>query len=98
MKANLLPLLGEYNREGANLIKSDGNRILITRRKHKPDSPNKSKNFLLYVHTDGQRQYVSSLWETSTTDLYSFEYGGKRYSLDLTNSGRAEVTDNSKCP
>jgi hypothetical protein len=92
MKAKVLPLLGEYNREGSRLGKVDGGRMIISRRKANPTTPNKTENFLLYVHPDGKRSYVSSLWQTSSTDVFSFEYAGVRYQLNCTKQARATVT------
>jgi hypothetical protein len=99
MRTKVFPIQGSYNREGSRLTSSDGSGLIITHRTPDPTKPNKAENFLLYVTSEGRKDYVSSLWETTTTGLYSFEYGGTRYSLDLTKPGTAEVKPkNHKCP
>jgi len=96
--AKVLALPGRYNRTGSRLTREDGTGLIITHRKKDPNRPNKAENFLLYVSSEGRKGYVSSLWETTTTGLYSFEYGGTRYNLDLTKPGTAEVKPkNHKC-
>lgn len=91
MATKVLPLCGEYNREGARLTREDGTGLIITHRKQNPKRPNKAENFLLYVSSSGEKVYVSSLWETSTTGIYKLEYNGQRYTLNTTPTGKAEV-------
>jgi len=106
MTAKVFPIHGQYNREGSRLIKQDGSSLIITHRKPNPKRPNKAENFLLYVDQNGSKGYVSSLWETSITGIYSLEHGGQRFILDIRPSGKAEVRPKSsnsktflfKCP
>lgn len=55
-----------------------GREFLIVNRKK---SGKKSDVFLLQVTSDGQRKYISSLWQINGT-TYAFEYNGVRYVLD----------------
>ena len=91
MISKLLPIEGTYTREGVNFSKIDGSRLIITARKQ-PQSPNKALNFLLYVDTGGNKHYVSSLWGSSVTGLFSLEYKKLRYSLDITEGIKATIT------
>lgn len=99
-KVSTLP--GRYNRTGSRLTREDGTGLIITHRRQTPNRPNKAENFLLYVTSEGERVYLSSLWETTTTGKYKLEYNGQRYTLDLSQPGTAEVIQlnqsNHKCP
>ena len=91
MISKLLPIEGTYTREGVNFSKIDGSRLIITARKQS-QSPNKAPNFLLYVDSNGSKHYVSSLWGSSVTGLFSLEYKKLRYSLDITEGIKATIT------
>lgn len=86
----VLPIEGEYTREGVNFLRKDGSRLIITSRKQ-PQSPNKGLNFLLYVDSEGNKHYVSSLWSSSVTGKFSLEYKKLRYTLDLTEGTTAKL-------
>jgi len=106
MRTKVFPIEGRYNREGSKLIKADGSSLIVTHRKPNTKRPNKADNFLLYVDKHGSKGYVSSLWETSITGIYSLEHGGQIFTLVIRPSGEAEVRPKSsnsetflfKCP
>ena len=89
--SKLQPIEGTYIREGVNFSREDGSRLIITARKQS-QSPNKAPNFLLYVDSNGSKHYVSSLWGSSVTGLFSLEYKKLRYSLDITEGIKATIT------
>ena len=91
MISKLLPIEGTYTREGVIFSREDGSRLIITARKQS-QSPNKAPNFLLYVDSNGSKHYVSSLWGSSVTGLFSLEYKKLRYSLDITEGIKATIT------
>lgn len=77
------PLTGHYSRHGGKLTSSTTTLLLVTR---KATTPAKAQVYVLRVHPDGKRTYVSSLWEGPFPGHYALEYGQQRYTLTLTDS------------
>lgn len=80
--AKIAPLHGTFERNGAKIFTPNGE-LLITARPASKTSKAKTPWYLLHIDPNGNRRYVSSLWEQAP-DLYDFEYAGTRYRIDLT--------------
>lgn len=80
------PLEGYYKKEGSVLKSSKGFQLLIRNRSAKSTTASKTSQFLLKVDADGNREYVSSLWQTRTAGTHEFEHNGIRYTVTLTTS------------
>lgn len=76
------PLTGQYVRQGGKLTSPTTTLLLVTR---KGTTPAKAQVYVLRVHPDGKRTYVSSLWEGPFPGHYALEYRGQRYTLTLTD-------------
>lgn len=76
------PLTGHYLREGGKLTSPTTTLLLVTR---KATTPAKAEVYVLRVHQDGRRSYVSSLWDGPVAGTYALEYGRQRYTLTLTD-------------
>ena len=74
------PLTGHYVREGGKLT-GPCTLLLVTR---STTTPAKASTYVLRIHPDGRRAYVSSLWDGPFPGLYALEYKGRRYTLTLT--------------
>lgn len=74
------PLSGTYTRQGSTLT---GPFKLILAHRSTITSA-KSFLYVLRVHENGRRSYVSSLWETPSPGLYWAEYRGVRYTVTVT--------------
>lgn len=79
------PLAGEYSRHGGKLTSSTSSTTLLL--VHRTTTTKaKGSTYVLQVHPDGKRTYVSSLWEGPSPGSYALEYRGVRYALTLTES------------
>lgn len=76
------PIAGQYVRHGGKLTSPTTTLLLVTR---KGTTPAKAQVYVLRVHPDGKRTYVSSLWEGPFPGHYALEYRGQRYTLTLTD-------------
>lgn len=76
------PLTGHYVREGGKLT-GPCTLLLVTR---STTTFAKAGSYVLRVHPDGRRTYVSSLWQGPFPGHYALEYRGRRYTLTLTDS------------
>lgn len=74
------PLTGQYVRDGGKLT-GPCTLLLVTR---STTTFAKAGSYVLRVHPDGRRTYVSSLWEGPFPGQYALEYKGRRYTLTLT--------------
>lgn len=83
---NVPPLEGYYKKEGYVLKSSKGFQLLIRNRSAKNTTASKTSQFLLKVDADGNREYISSLWQTRTAGTHEFEHNGIRYAVTLTQS------------
>ena len=75
-------LEGKYQKKGNTLFNSE-HKFLVVERQN--STPKKGKNFLLHVDTKGKREYISSLYTTTTDNLFKFDYYGKEYRLELSD-------------
>ena len=73
--------LGTYSRTGSTL--QGKTTLLIAQRPPTKVTPNKPETYVLEVHANGKRQYLSSLYPTSTVGQYRMEKGGTWYLVDL---------------
>ena len=73
---------GKYQIKGNTLSNSEHKFLVVERQS---TTPKKGKNFLLHVDTKGKREYISSLYTTSTDNLFKFDYYGKEYRLELSD-------------
>jgi hypothetical protein len=77
-------LAGKYDREGSRLR---GEReLLIVTRPAKERTRAKAEEYILEVHPNGKRSYVSSLWATTQDGTYRIEYNRTRYEVNITES------------
>lgn len=74
-------LAGVYKREGASLT-NDVHQLLVVTRSATTEA--KSTSYVLKIHPDGKRTYVSSLWRKDPSPFYELEYRGLRYSMTVT--------------
>lgn len=81
---NLIPFEGTLERNGKKIFTKQGN-FLITPRQPSKQSSSKTSVYLLHIDTNGNRKYVSSLWEQAP-NVYDLEYGRIRYRLTLTDT------------
>lgn len=77
------PLAGEYTRHGGKLTSSTSSTTLLLVHRTATTKA-KAHTYVLLVHPDGRRSYVSSLWDSSPAGTYALEYRGVRYALTLT--------------
>lgn len=77
---------GTFSLKGKSFKNNDCTYLVCTR---KQITPNKPHLFLLQVKP--LRQYISSLYGTSTLGQYNFDFNGSNYTLKL-NEQRTELT------
>ena len=78
------PLTGNYTRHGGKLTSSTSPVTLLL--VHRTSTTvAKAHTYVLLVHPDGKRAYVSSLWDGPTPGTYALEYKGVRYAVTLTD-------------
>lgn len=87
------PLTGSYVRQGSTL--TGPVKLLLVHRSS--TTPAKASTYLLQVHKDGRRSYVSSLWDTPSPGIYEAEHGGIRYTVTLSAEA-ATFTTGSRMP
>lgn len=93
------PLAGEYSRHGGKLTSTTTPTTLLL--VHRSTTTRaKVSTYVLQVHPDGRRTYVSSLWEGPFPGSYAIEYRGIRYTVNLTESTAvvAPVTSSTGTP
>lgn len=91
------PLAGEYSRHGGKLTSTTTTLLLVHRT---ATTRAKVSTYVLQVHPDGKRTYVSSLWEGPFPGSYALEYPGVRYAVTLTDNAAvvAPVTSSTGTP
>ena len=75
------PLTGNYTRYGSKL--NGPVDLLMVHRTTTTTA--KASTYVLLVHPNGRRSYVSSLWDGPTAGTYALEYRGIRYTVTLTD-------------
>lgn len=75
-------LTGHYVRHGSKLT-GPCTLLLVTR---STTTHAKASTYVLLVHPDGRRSYVSSLWDGPSTGTYALEYRRQRYTVTMTDS------------
>lgn len=75
------PLAGQYVRQGSKLT-GPGTLLLVHR---STTTAAKADTYVLQVHPNGKRTYVSSLWDGPTPGTYALEHRGIRYTVTLTD-------------
>jgi hypothetical protein len=88
--AKIATLHGTFDRNGSKIFTRSGY-LLIAQRPPSKISKAKTAEYLLHVDPNGQRRYVSSLWEQAP-DTYELEYARRRYRMTLTPT-TAEIVD-----
>lgn len=76
------PLTGHYVREGGKLT-GPCTLLLVTR---STTTHAKASTYVLRIHPDGRRAYVSSLWDGPVAGTYALEYGRQRYTVTMTDT------------
>ena len=76
------PLTGHYVRDGGKLT-GPCTLLLVTR---STTTQAKASTYVLQVHPNGKRTYVSSLWDSPSPGTYALEYRGTRYALSMTDT------------
>ena len=69
-----------YTKTGSKLI---GNKHLLLLSQRSKPTKSKPKDFLLAVLPNGQRQYISSLYSTTTPGIYRIDYLGLSYQFTI---------------
>ncbi len=87
-------LTGEYTRHGGKL--SGPVDLLLVHRGTTTTA--KAHTFVLLVHPDGRRTYVSSVWDGPTPGTYALEYRGTRYTMTLSDSTASLIPANGGTP
>lgn len=78
------PLAGLYTRHGGKLTStSTAVTLLLVHRS--TTTAAKADTYVLQVHPNGKRTYVSSLWDSPTPGTYALEHRGIRYTVTLTD-------------
>ena len=75
------PLTGQYTRQGSKL--TGPLTLLLVHRASTTQA--KAHTYVLQVHPNGKRSYVSSLWDGPAPGTYALEYKGVRYAVTLTD-------------
>ena len=78
------PLTGQYTRQGGKLTSSTSSTTLLLVHRTTTTTA-KASTYVLLVHPNGRRSYVSSLWDGPTAGTYALEYRGIRYTVTMTN-------------
>jgi stalled ribosome alternative rescue factor ArfA len=73
-------LQGKYQIKG-NTLSNLIHKFLVVERKE--TTQKKGKNFLLHIDNKGKREYISSLYTTTTNKVFKFDYYDKEYRLIL---------------
>lgn len=58
-------------------------------------SRGKTSRYLLKVDSLGERQYISSLYETGQPGQYFFDYAGRQYVLKFDTGGSVTISGES---
>jgi len=74
-------LAGQYTRQGSKLT---GPLTLLLVQRGSTTAA-KADTYVLLVHPNGKRSYVSSLWDGPSPGTYALEYKGVRYAVTLTD-------------
>lgn len=85
-------LHGTYVKKGKTLVNKGLKglkKILLLDRKN--TTKKKTSKYLLDI-SEGKGKYISSLYSTSTIDIYRIEYLGQEYELDLTSPTKVVIT------
>lgn len=88
------PLTGQYVRQGSKLT-GPCTLLLVTR---STTTHAKATSYVLRVHPDGKRSYVSSLWERPSAGTYALEYRHQRYVMTLTDTNAVVQRDGEGSP
>ncbi len=88
------PLTGTYTRHGSTL--TGPVQLLLVRRSNTTTA--KSSLYVLRVHENGRRSYVSSLWDTASPGTYGAEYRGVRYTVTVTEDKATFTTTSGETP
>ncbi len=75
------PLSGQYTRHGGKL--TGPVTLLLVHRS--TTTAAKADTYVLLVHPNGKRSYVSSLWDSPLPGTYALEYKGVRYAVTITD-------------
>ena len=78
-------LAGRYDREGSRLRNEDFE-FIIVRRPETERTRAKAAEYLLRVNPDNSRNYLSSLWATNEDGVFTIEYEGTRYRVDIAEA------------
>lgn len=79
-------LAGEYTRHGGKLTSTTTPPTTLLLVHRTATTKAKADIYVLLVHPDGRRSYVSSLWDSSPAGTYALEYRGIRYALTMTDT------------
>ena len=77
-------LVGRYTREGSRLI--GPHNFIIAQRPPTEVTRAKTQEYLLLVKKDGRRTYISSLWATLETDVFTIEFQRTRYKVTIAEA------------
>lgn len=75
-------LTGQYIRQGSKL--TGPVTLLLVHRS--TTTAAKASTYVLQVHPNGKRTYVSSLWDGPLPGTYALEYRQQRYTVTMTDS------------
>ena len=78
------PLTGQYTRHGGKLTSTTTPLTLLLVHRGSTTQA-KASTYVLQVHPNGKRSYVSSLWDGPSPGTYALEYRGVRYAVTLTD-------------
>lgn len=76
-------MAGQYTRHGGKLTSTTTPTTLLLVHRGTTTKA-KVHTYVLLVHPNGKRSYVSSLWDGPTPGTYALEFRGVRYAVTLT--------------
>jgi len=89
-----ISLIGKHPRLTRKKIDLGSGTLLIAERPTGKTTRAKTPHYILHIDPDGNRNYISSLWQVSGM-MYAFEYGGIRYNIQFTPTHATIAQSNS---
>ena len=90
--SKVFPLVGPYKLNGSHLenLTAEGHSLIISQRTN--ITYGKPASFLLHLDSQGNRTYVSSLYQADDPHTWTFEVGGTWYTMSATGPDTYSVT------
>jgi len=97
--AKISDFRGIYKKQGNSFVRSFDDQVLkmiIAHRKGENSTASKPKDFILFSNGRSRPQYWSSLYPTDAGNIYSAEYAGTYFDVEVSADGLTVKERSSK--